>query len=380
MSEISYPFPVLEFGSTYIRLAIFDKKIINQNLFYEKRVDFTRNINFELDNIISGLIIKAENDLGQHLNEILLMIDSSSIHSLDLSIKKIYDKKIISNNDINYLINECEKDVKFHNEEKEILQILKYNILLDDNIIKDLENISQEASKAIVELKFILINKNVCNFLKKLFLKKHITISNIFCISYIKCLGLIKKLEISGYSSFIDIGLKKSSLTIFKDNKLIYLNNTHIGGDHLTRDISKILKVDYRTAEARKLKFYKNNKLNNVLSENDLLKKIINSRVEEIIEILFLNCPFINTGVFGSGLKLFLVGNGSRVLNENLLSFGEEFNFISEMSIIDENNKDCCKSAMIFNTINQKIKPQIQSINIENKGFFEKFFGYFSSN
>ena len=47
----------------------------------------------------------------------------------------------------------------------------------------------------------------------------------------------------TGYSSFIDIGLKKSSLSIFKNNKLLYLNNTHIGGDHITRDISKILKV-----------------------------------------------------------------------------------------------------------------------------------------
>ena len=55
MSEISYPFPVLEFGSTHIRLAIFDKKIINQSLFYEEKIDFTRNINFELDKIESAV-------------------------------------------------------------------------------------------------------------------------------------------------------------------------------------------------------------------------------------------------------------------------------------------------------------------------------------
>ena len=36
------------------------------------------------------------------------------------------------------------------------------------------------------------------------------------------------------------------------------MNNTHIGGDHITKDISKILKIDYRTAEAKKLKFSKN--------------------------------------------------------------------------------------------------------------------------
>ena len=44
----------------------------------------------------------------------------------------------------------------------------------------------------------------------------------------IKSLDIIKKNEISGYISFIDIGLKKSSLTIFKNKQLLFINNTHI--------------------------------------------------------------------------------------------------------------------------------------------------------
>tara|TARA_B100000029_G_scaffold49351_1_gene45015 strand:+ start:4030 stop:5166 length:1137 start_codon:yes stop_codon:yes gene_type:complete len=378
MNKTTSPISILEFGSTYRRLAIYDETMLNNSLFFEEKIDFTRNENFIEGQIIYDLITKAEKGLGEHLNEILLMIDSSSIHSLDFSIKKNYEKKMITNNDINYLINECEKEVKFNNKEKDILHIIKYNLFLDEVIIEDLENVSQEASKVVIELKFILINKKVCDLLKNLFLKKQISIGNIFCISYIKSLGLIKKLGISGYNSFIDIGLKKSSLTIFNDNKLFYINNTHIGGDHITRDISKILKIDYRTAEAKKLKFYKNNLLENVLNEDELLKKIINSRLEEIIEILFLNCPFIKNNIINSDLKLFFIGNGSKVLNENLLSFGPEFNFIKQMSIIDEKNYDCCNSAMEFNSKNKKIQPKKTPVSIENKGFFEKLFGYFN--
>ena len=178
------------------------------------------------------------------------------MHSLDFSMQKIYDKKIISNEDIDHLVNECKNLFKINNEDKEILHTIKSEIILDDKIIKNFENISQEASKVTIELKFITVDKEICDFLKDLFFKKHISLKNIFCTSYIKSLGLINKIGISGYSSFIDIGLKKSSLTIFEDNKLLYINNTHIGGDHITRDIGKILNIDYRPAESKKLKFY----------------------------------------------------------------------------------------------------------------------------
>ena len=65
---------------------------------------------------------------------------------------------------------------------------------------------------------------------------------------------------------------------------MLYLNNIHIGGDHITKDISKVLKIDYRTAEAQKLKFSKNTKFDSESEKENLLKKIINSRLEEIIE------------------------------------------------------------------------------------------------
>ena len=378
MTKITSPISILEFGSTHIRLAIYDKLILNQSLFYEEKIDFTRNENYTENHPVFNLIMKAEKDIGQHLNEVLLMMDSSTIHSLDFSIQKNYDKKIVTDEDINYLINESEQIVKKNNQDQDILHIIKSNIIFDNKNIEYTDNISQEVSKANVELKIIMINKKTYDVINNLFIKKHISLKNIFCTSYIKSLGLIKKIGISDYSSFIDIGLKKSSLTIFKDDKLLYLNNTHIGGDHITKDISKVLKIDYRKAEAKKIKFSKNNEFMNNTKDNELLKKIINSRMEEIVELLYLNCPLIKNNFFNSELSLFFTGNGSRVLNDNFLSFGPEFNFINEMSIIDEGKKDCCDSALKFDAKNKKIQPQKPIISLENKGFFEKLFEYFT--
>ena len=378
MTKITSPISILEFGSTHIRLAIYDKLILNQSLFYEEKIDFTRNENYIENHPFFDLIMKAEKDIGQHLNEVILMMDSSSIHSLDFSIQKNYDKKIVTDEDINYLINESEQIVKKNNQDQDILHIIKSNIIFDNKNIEYTDNISQKVSKANVELKIIMINKKIYNAINNLFIKKHISLKNIFCTSYIKSLGLINKIGISDYSSFIDIGLKKSSLTIFKDDKLLYLNNTHIGGDHITKDISKILKIDYRKAEARKIKFSKNNEFKNNTKDNELLKKIINSRLEEIVELLYLNCPLIKNNIFNSELRLFFTGNGSRVLNDNFLSFGPEFSFINEMSIIDEGKKDCCDSALKFDENNKKIQSHKPIISLENKGFFEKLFEYFA--
>ena len=72
------------------------------------------------------------------------------------------------------------------------------------------------------------------------------------------------------------------------------------------------------------------------MENNSLVRSIINSRLEEIVELLFLDCPLIDSDLKNNKLKLYFTGNGSKVLNENLLSFGPEFNFISDMSIIVE--------------------------------------------
>ena len=377
MTKISSPISILEFGSTCLRLVIYDKSILNQSLFFEKKIKYSRNENSIESDSLTNLIMKVEKNIGQHLNEVFLTIDSSSICSIDFSMRKIYDKKIVTNEDIDYLINECINLFRINNKEKEILHTIKSEIIIDDKAVQSIENISQKASKVTIELKFIIINKKFFELIKNLFSKKHISLKKIFCASYIKSLGLINKIGISGYSSFIDIGLKKSSLSIFRENKLIYLNNIHIGGDHITKDISKVLKIDYRIAEAKKIKFSKNKNLDIKTENEKLLKKIINSRLEEIIELLFFNCPLIKNEHFNSELKLFFIGNGSKVLNENLLSFGPEFNFINEMSIINEEKRGCCDSVIKFNAQNQKQNTNKAFIYKENRGFFERLFDYF---
>ena len=380
MNKFVSPTSVLDFGSTHLGLAIYENQIITQSLLYEEKIDYTKNQVSEELHTISSIIDKAEKNIGQHLNDILLLIDSSCIFSLDFSINKNFEKKLITKDDIDHLIIESENIVRSNYKSNYILHTIISKIFFDNKIIDNFENTNHVANLVCVDLKFILISKKTCDDVKNLLFKKHISVNQIFCTSYFKSLGLIKKFSISGYNSFIDIGFKKSSLSIFNNDKFLFMNNTHIGGDHITKDINKILKIDYRTAEAKKIKFSKNKHYKNINNENRLLKKIINSRLEEIIELLFNNCPFVTNNVLKSKISLYFTGNGSKVLNENLLSFGPEFDFVSEMSIMDEFKKDLFDATIKFHSYNQKLQPSKSIVKLENKGFFEKLFEYFSRN
>ena len=219
MTEINMPISILEFGSTHVRVAIYDKLIPNQNLFYEQKINFTGNDFLNENHPVFDLIMKAEKKIGQHLNEVLLVLDNPSISSLDFSIQKNFEQKIVSKEDLDYLVNECEQIIKSYNKEKNIIHVIISSITYDGKNIESPESISSEVEKVTIEIKFILIDKKDFDRIKNLLLKKHISLLNVFCTSYIKSLGLLNKLSISNYSSFIDIGLKKSSLIIYKDNK-----------------------------------------------------------------------------------------------------------------------------------------------------------------
>ena len=378
MTNISSPISVLELGSKSIKFGVYDNFVLNQSLFYEEKIEFNKN-EISIEKIpLKKIIKKVEKDIDQHLNEISLVIDSFSICSLDISIHEYYGKKIVTKEDLSYLINQCKQVIIANNKDKDILHTIVSKIYFDNKIIENFDNIFQEVNNAVLEIKFIMINKKIYNNIKSLFSNEHIHLQNVYCASYIKSLGYINKIGISDLCSFIDIGHKKSSLTIFKNNKLLYIANTHIASNHITKDISKVLNIDLRKAEAEKLKFSKKNKLEINIRENKLIKQIINSRLEEIVELLFLDCPLIKSNIINNDLKLFFTGNGSKVLSNNMLSFGSDFNFISEMTIIDEDKKDCCDSTIKFKSISEHIQPQEDKISLENKGIFERLFEYLS--
>ena len=173
--------------------------------------------------------------------------------------------------------------------------------------------------------------------------------------------------------SFIDIGFNKTSITTYINNKIISLNALPIGGNHITKDISKMLTIDPKQAENLKINFYKKKtSLNDKSYSLELLQKIIIARTEEILEI-FIKSIKLNVVKIDQH-KLILMGEGSRILDNQ---FKNKISFINDMDLLEETNEEICDSGFKLGMgLNKQEVVSIPKKQI-NQGFFEKLFLFF---
>ena len=176
--------------------------------------------------------------------------------------------------------------------------LIRKNIIFPDKLLK--------TNNLKVHFKLISFSKNILNKLKENFKKINLNIIKVFSTSYIKSLSYLEKIN-SEKVSFLEIGWKRTSLLIFNNKKLQSINSILLGGFHISNDISKVFKISIDEAEKLKKLFnksenefsYKNSNLESnqistkeIFNKNisvNLLKEVILYRVQEIIDLIFLN-------------------------------------------------------------------------------------------
>ena len=380
MNKKNY-FNIIDLGSSRVRLSVFDNEL--SNIFSE-----SKNLNFnkdEIDNFnnIQNLIKKAEKKISSHLDNIILLVDSNKLLNIQLSIQKSTD--INTNVGIIYksILMELNQLIKSNYLEYDII-----HTILDSCIIDNVKH--DELPKNINKIKNLKINFTIICFprknielLRKNFNKYNIQILSILCTSFTKTLSYLNKLS-HNKLSFMDIGWERTSIIIYENYKLKFIDTIPIGGFHITKDISKIFKIDLDEAENIKKSFnksenefsYKNEeKLNQIsaveiFNKNisvDLLKKVILYRVQEIID-LSLNKLQINL----KNTDLFLIGGGSILFKNNSFYLKDKSEFNS-INYYVEQDAEICKSGLTYYLNNSVMLEKSK----KKQGLFEKFFNFF---
>ena len=162
----------------------------------------------------------------------------------------------------------------------------------------------------------------------------------------------------------MDIGYKKTCLALYENSKLLYINNIPIGGSHITKDISKVLKIDLLESEKLKKTLNETDVTFSDVTEDqisdkklnkeefkDLLNKIIYARIEEIISMSFKNNFFFNFLKNDEKSILIFTGEGSKILNKNSIYLKEEFNIFDEMNFFEESSEQICSSALKYSNL-----------------------------
>ena len=291
---------VIDIGSKNLRLGVFNQ---SSEIIYSSNIKIIEDPeNENLDKSLDKLIRDAEKQLSTHLIDVNVLYDSAEYNFLELSIKKSFDQPTLISKYYNSLVEEANFIISENNFRDQVVHIIINNIIADDYI--KLENIFDniKVKSLILELKFICLKKSLISNLSNKFKENNLNILNIYCSSYTKSIYYKKNINTQKNFIFLDICYERTSALFFNSNKFQFLKSVPIGGNNITKDISKVLKLDINVSEDLKIKFNKDeneislskNSVNDfnlyreITEKNipiDLLKKVIDARVNEIIDM-----------------------------------------------------------------------------------------------
>jgi len=387
----------IDFGSSKIIATAFskkDKKIFSVS---SKCSSYLKSGKINFNNskaILEKLIFELEKKTQEYFNNINLMVDSPEAFSINLSLSKRNDGKKLKKGDIQYLIQDAKQQIVKSYPDKSIIHIIVNNYKADNNNF-DHAPIDIKCDFLVIDLIFICYPKELITKLENLFNENQISVSQILCSSYAKSFNY-KENYINSFSKivFLDIGYEKTSIILFHKDKLKSFYTIPIGGNHVTKDISKILKYSIEESEEIKnnlnidVLFSDNkqnlmiipteflNKYNNEKLSPELLKKIILARIDEILNLSLETLKF-NKNNNEDKFKIILMGQGSKILDNDLIPIKEIIPIFDEIDFFSESKNTVCESGL---KLNQGLnKHEILIIPKQNKktGFFAKLFHFF---
>ncbi len=381
---------VIDFGSKNLRIGVFDQ---SSKIIYFSNIKIIKALESEnLNKSLNKLIRDAEKKLSTHLDNVKVLYDTSEFNFIELSIKKYFDQPTLISKYYKSLVEEANFIISENNFKDQVIHISINNIIVDEN--RKLETIFEDIKikSLILEFKFICLKKSLINNLSIKFKKNNLNISNIYCSSYVKSVFYKKKLATKNNLIFLDIGHQRTSALFFNNNKFQFFNSVPIGGNNITKDISKVLKLDINYSEDLKIKLNKDDNeisfsKNSVKDRNlyleikeknisiDLLKQIIEARVNEIIDIAVTQSNYFKNLNSIEKPKIVFIGSGSKMLpNINEANLKKSF---SELIFFDESGSKICDAGINYHRSDDSLLIKNKK-KLEKKGFFENFFNLFS--
>ena len=337
--------------------------------FYTDSEFFTNRSNLDLK--IQKIVTSLEKYSNEYVDNINLMLDSSKMLSVNISLSKKLDGSKLKKENIQFLVQEAKQQILKYYVNHSIAHIIVNNYKIDGI---DYSYLPSEARCDFISLDifFICLPLDLVLNFKNIFLKANILINQIICSSYAKSIYYKDNLNLSGHTSFIDVGFNKTSIISYYNDKILSMDILPIGGNHITKDISKILEVGLESAEKKKHNFDQNFNHSNegILKGN--LQEIIFARSGEILELCHKSIA--SNSHIESSSKMLFMGEGSKILESY---YKDKISITNDIYFLEEKLEDICQSALKFITEMNKQEVVVIPKKQIKQGFFEKFFHFF---
>ena len=393
MEKDNYP-AVIDFGSSELRLGVFDNKF--SKLFYQSKLISQKNNYEEYSKSINLLIREAENKISNHLQNITVLYDTPDIYSIDLSIKKKLDQKVFPKEICSLILLDANQLIKNFYTNRKIIHLIVNKYIINGKEFLNIPDELYDLKSVIMEIKFLCIPYDQYLNIVENFKKNNLKILNFFLSSIVRSFQYLDFFKENKLVSFLDIGLERTTLILFNNRKLDFLHSIPIGGNHITKDISQVMKLSFEESETLKKTFNKSELdfsynednsndnsalLQQIIGKNisiDLLKKVTLARIEEILDLTFKNLNNSKDSKNRKNFILVLIGNGSKLFNKNSFQLDDKYNF-KEINYYEESDIEICKAGLAFAKIFKDEDLQIAKKNQKKLGIFQKFFNFFGS-
>jgi len=203
--------------------------------------------------------------------------------------------------------------------EKNTIHKIAYNYRIDDgNMVKN--PIGMIGSKLDADVHVITGVVNTIESLVKSVKSLNISVDGVVLEALASAKSVLSDAERKMGAILIDMGGGTTDIAVFKNNSLIYTDVIPLGGEHFTNDIAALLNLDLKTAEYLKLNIgsflEKGNEFLEIPAHRSstpkrinvsLVKSIIDSRTDEILELMFNSLQnagvlnYINSGLVFTG-------------------------------------------------------------------------------
>ena len=356
-------------GFSKLRTGAFNKVNLNESFHIESNFLFDHK---KIDNEIQEIITFLEKNTNEYIDSVNLMIDNPKMLSIAISISKKTDGLRLKHEDIQFLVQEAKQQILKYYKNHNIIHIIINNYKIN-NIDHDYLPNNIKCNFISLDILFICLPNEIIEYFKNFFHRLNISINQIICSSYAKAINYKNDFSLYEDISFIDIGYNKTSITTYINNKITSLNVLPIGGNHITKDISKVLKIDPKQAENIKISFDRNKDLlNNQDFLPDLLQKIIFARTEEVLEMC---AQSINLSLDKKNQhKIIFMGEGSKILDNQSM---DKITFMNDVSFLEESTEDICQSGFKLEMRSNKQEVVVVPKKQIKQGFFERLFHFF---
>ena len=393
MSKDKYS-SVIDFGSSELRLGVFNEN--QSKLYFNSKKIIQKNNYDEYLEKIKLLIRDAESKISTHLENLTVLYDSSDIFTIELSIKKKLEQKITLKDFCSSILLEAKQLIKNSYPNKKIIHSIVNKYIINDNEFLNIPEKIFKKDSVILEIIFICLPYYQYKNVIEIFKKNNLNILSFFSSSLVKSFKYINYFKNNKFVSFLDIGLDRTTLILFDQQRFDSLNSIPIGGNHISKDISQIMKLNIDESESLKKSFNKSeidfsyddesldeNKdiVKKIIGKNisiDLLKKVVLARIEEIIKLSLKDINIRKINDKTQNLNLVLIGNGSKIFNKNSFQLDNKYNF-KEINFYEENDHEICEAGLIFNEKFKEINKEKFKKYQNKMGIFQRFFNIFGN-